>query len=1125
MKRFSYRTSITWLFLFLFVATLLPLIQFTQKHASADIISDARKQEIAYEYGVALGECIGDGGGIHTEDLRATGPYGEWMNGGKVGPYFLNTLILPDKSNPWCGDILTKALSIFGYTSGRYEEFLIDLGYSCSNNRCSLPSGTPQQSIPRAYKNILAAKKVPTSQTDTMKYVVHLDGMVTYCSMAGITSPSSSQMAAAESNTDGHVMVYSTASSNGILTTEKTYYTYNPAALDDYQNIATSSDGACIRYAQTLQDISKTAVGNIQASFVKQSAQYALDGLKNSICGSADAPRTDAALGRYAACVTKVEAAFVKCSAQAGAAGAYASQTQQEMTDSLAACLASETGASVDSIKTVLADAAQKASDLAGSLTTTQRTGDGLGDNCPLPPDTSLRWLGCAVFESLKGAADGLTNALNSLLYTPTSIFDEPAAQKAATSFRNMGIALVVIAGLFMVIAEASGWQIVDAYTLRKLMPRLAIVLLGIGLAWPLMKLIVTLTNDLGGLVHSAFLQLAGGVGAHGAPVGFGSSLTKTVLLIFAGGAGFIYVSFLGAMGFLSLLGTILLALFIGLFVLGMRQLVVLMCIILAPLALASYVLPGTQKLWAFWKNTFITTLLMYPLIMGFIGAGKAMAFLLGATQAGADNVMQVLIIIVYFAPYFMLPFAFKMAGGLMSTIFSLANDKNRGLFDRMRKYRGETMQRRKGKWADGSFGKQNGFMQRTVGTAARVGAVKDVNLLTRSGRARFRREGKNLIDAAAKERAEKSPQAVNGDTDGNLIGMQARNRSDFIQKYRAHRRLNKDDRTDEQIDKEASEKLAKLEGGYRAEVGSRAFRRAAAYGHVVLDNAAWDGVAGRQLKAGEKDANGNVLTRDETKAEYHRRQRKAKEQIVRQLGQDGIFESDEFAGMERMNKLRPDNIVGSFGDHEGYVRQVMSSEEGDLSDVETEKAESNMYKEVVASGATTANKRGVERIAAMMEDRLNSSSAAEQVPGLMGEVGIDTWAAEYAAGADIHEAQSYSGQGNAEQYAEVWKKEAFTEADLDSMHPTVRAEAVKLLEAATAAGQKVTHQDVKNYLEGSPVGFTDASGKKDANGNTVVYMARPVSSQAAKAFSARKKTWSTGYQAAQGGDGGMPKE
>ena len=695
------RIPLITLFLLVLLGSLVPLSQLMPGRASADYLSDAQKQERAYEYGVAIGECIGNGSGLHTENISLVKPISEWMNGGKVAGSFYNSLIIPDKSSPWCGDLLKGALDTFGYTPGKYEAFLTDLKYTCSATECNLPSGAPQQGIPASYQAMLSARNIPTSQTDSMKYVMTLTSMQSYCSLVTLAAPSDPEKAAGEGGEKGFIMLYTTGGDGGTLSVSKSYYKYDAAGLDDSGSVALAGgyDGACIKHAQELQSLSKTISDATLASFTKQSTAFEKDAITAAVCGSA--PIGDGPLERYAACITKVSTAYDKCLAQAGSAGAYYTQTKEEYTAALAACIATDTGASVDTIRTALAEAASKISDLAGNLTTTTAAGSTAEDNCPLPAGTSLRWLGCAVFDGLYDIANGITSAVNSLLYTPSEIFEEEAARKAANVFRNIGIALVVIAALFMVISEASGWQIVDAYTIRKLMPRMAIVLAAIALAWPLLRLAVELTNDLGALIHSVFLELASEAQATGDSTGAGSSITS-LLLWLLGGGGVLVV--LGGAGLLSLIATIVLALLIGLFVLSIRQLVVLMCIILAPIAFASYVLPGTQKLWAFWKNTFMTTLLMYPLIMGFIGAGKAMSFLLGATNMSTQsNIMQLLVVIVYFAPYFMLPFAFKMAGGLMSTIFSMANDKNRGVFDRLKKHRGNQIQKNLHDMKDGN--------------------------------------------------------------------------------------------------------------------------------------------------------------------------------------------------------------------------------------------------------------------------------------------------------------------------------------------------------------------------------------------------------------------------------------
>lgn len=713
-------------------------------------------------------------------------------------------------------------------------------------------------------------------------------------------------------------------------------------------------------------------------------------------------------------------------------------------------------------------------------------------DDCPLGSDAPMRWLGCAVFAGLKGVADKLVVQLDAFLYTDPNIFNENT-QKAAGTFRNIGMALVLIAGLAMVISQALGLDFLDAYTVRKLLPKLGIALIGMALAWPLLKFAVGLTNDIGGMIYSLFLGLAAKSGATGANVGIGSGITTIIGGLVAGVGVAGYAVYLGSLGFLSLFGTIILAILIGVLVLSIRQLVIFMAIIMAPLAIAAYVFPGGEKIWKFWKTTLITTLIMYPLIMGFIGAGAAMAYIMPKDEGR----MSILAIIVYFAPFFMLPFAFKLAGGLMTTIFSLTNDKSKGMFDHMSNYRKNSGKRRWGKLADGSLGSKNGLIQRTLGTAARMSSVQDVNYLSARGRRRFGQESKRMIDDAAKKRAELGMHHVGGDTVSTLIGMQARNRDDFVKKFIEYNRDNGSTASTEELTTEAQKKMARLEGGFGADIGSRALRRASMFSHITSDNGAWDGVGGAGATAEMAQA--------------------AKEKVIKSLIDDDIATVDDYAAIERVNKGRAENLYGSFGQHVDYIDKIAK---GKVDDASRRGANANMYKEVAASGATTANKRAVDKIAAQMNERLTLSSVGDNkafgtyvtesgkaTENLMGDGGIDTWAAEYAAAADIHEAQMYSGQGNAEAYATVMKNTAFTRESMATMPPDIRAEAEKLMIAAEAAGQSsVTHQDVKNHLQGNTVMFTDASGRE--------HVAQAASADTVKKFTARKKEWPSAQQA-----------
>jgi|GEM_PF-3661302 len=332
-------------------------------------------------------------------------------------------------------------------------------------------------------------------------------------------------------------------------------------------------------------------------------------------------------------------------------------------------------------------------------------------DGCAIDPAAAMRWLECPMLGWGEDATNMLDSFIQNFLFAPTEQIFSPEMKSAWNSFRIMGVVLVLIAGLTMVISQAMGLEIFDAYTVKKVLPRLLIAAIGISLSWPIMQFVITFFNDLGVWSHDIILfpfrALQNNAGGSIIAGGVGITASIPVAILVMGPAIF------------PLLGTIVLGLLIALVVLTLRQLVIIVAVLLAPLAIAAYILPGTQKLWEFWKNTFLTTLYMFPIIMAFIASGKALALV----AAGVKNNPQlhVLSVVAYFAPYFLLPFAFKLAGGLMATVFSVANDKNRGAFDRLRKTRQEMLGNRRKRASSNSLWDPNSRMGKLNSAASWV--------------------------------------------------------------------------------------------------------------------------------------------------------------------------------------------------------------------------------------------------------------------------------------------------------------------------------------------------------------------------------------------------------------------
>lgn len=297
------------------------------------------------------------------------------------------------------------------------------------------------------------------------------------------------------------------------------------------------------------------------------------------------------------------------------------------------------------------------------------------GTPCENDPNDQLKWAVCPV-------TDGISNALNStvskliagfLTIQVDAIFGDGGYSGLFSIFRNIGAALLVIAGLVMVVSQAADLDIFSAYTIRKVLPRLIIAAIGMSLSWPLLQFIIGFFNDLGNSIGTIILQASGsslGKGYSGPPGDAIAAFVGTIVALV--GSELIHY---GWYSLLSLLIFIAIFVLVAFAVLALRLLAVLLCVVTAPLAIAAWVLPGTEKLWRFWKDTLLGALIMFPLIMAFLATGAAMADLSYGIANQTDNeALKIMSIFLYFIPYLMIPFAFRLAGGIMGRAYDFIN-------------------------------------------------------------------------------------------------------------------------------------------------------------------------------------------------------------------------------------------------------------------------------------------------------------------------------------------------------------------------------------------------------------------------------------------------------------------
>ncbi|MFO0881999.1 MAG: hypothetical protein U0491_00935 [Candidatus Saccharimonadales bacterium] len=287
-----------------------------------------------------------------------------------------------------------------------------------------------------------------------------------------------------------------------------------------------------------------------------------------------------------------------------------------------------------------------------------------------------LTWILCPILDLADGLYGVFTSFIQSMLTVQESLYDSEQLKASWAAMRNIASSLIVIVALIMIASQVFNFDFLSAYTIKKVLPRLIIAAIAIQLSWFIFTTIITVINAIGLGIYSLMLAPFGLNGGGGDIVDLlgtqseGAKLFSGTLIAVGAGAGFIAVG--GLAGIVAAAIAVGFALVMAVATLILRKMLIIALLVLAPLALVAWILPGTQKYWTTWWNLFIRLLFMFPLIMILIASGKIFAALLAQSGAGyavEQGIKPLIIIIAYFIPLFLIPATFKFAGGIFATV------------------------------------------------------------------------------------------------------------------------------------------------------------------------------------------------------------------------------------------------------------------------------------------------------------------------------------------------------------------------------------------------------------------------------------------------------------------------
>jgi hypothetical protein len=243
-------------------------------------------------------------------------------------------------------------------------------------------------------------------------------------------------------------------------------------------------------------------------------------------------------------------------------------------------------------------------------------------------------WIVCPVVNFMAGVADATYSAIEGFLqFDSNYINSEQGTIVAWRAMQSIANVLLVIGFLVIIFSQLTGLG-VSNYGIKKTLPRIIIVAIGINLSFILCQIAVDISNILGASLKDFLSNLpvfAGGDGSFASKITSESNFFSDIAVnILAGGAALTAGVAAGAaiyffgLGFLiPILVAAIVAVAVTFFILLARIMLIIILTVVAPVAIAALLLPNTERLFKTWRKMFIGLLIVYPMIALLFGGAQ----------------------------------------------------------------------------------------------------------------------------------------------------------------------------------------------------------------------------------------------------------------------------------------------------------------------------------------------------------------------------------------------------------------------------------------------------------------------------------------------------------------------
>ncbi len=291
-----------------------------------------------------------------------------------------------------------------------------------------------------------------------------------------------------------------------------------------------------------------------------------------------------------------------------------------------------------------------------------------------------LAWLGCDKTEKGAGAVDWLYGKIETVLeINPIAGESGNIVLKIWEIARGITNIIFVIIMMVVIMSQITGLGISN-YGIKRALPKLIVAAVAVNLSFYICNYAIDISNTFGLSIRNLFSGIESGI--TGSDTMRLSELSSSYTSYYNALAG--SVPILTSAGFLMFeSGTIfmlipavlaaLIAVFSGFLTIALRQVIVVLCVMVAPLAIVAYILPNTSNLFKKWRSLFTSMLVFYPMFSLLFGASSLAGFAV-VQAAGQDSFMRLIGMLISLAPLLLCWKMMKMSGTVLSGVYNLVN-------------------------------------------------------------------------------------------------------------------------------------------------------------------------------------------------------------------------------------------------------------------------------------------------------------------------------------------------------------------------------------------------------------------------------------------------------------------